>query len=44
VSREGLLEAISNGDAARVRELVESDATLAGCRNADGISARMLAL
>jgi hypothetical protein len=31
-------------DAARVRELVEADATLAGCRNEDGISARMLAL
>jgi ankyrin repeat protein len=39
-----LFEAISNGDAARVRALVEADATLAGCRNGDGISARMLAL
>jgi ankyrin repeat protein len=27
-----------------VRELVDADATLAGCRNDDGISARMLAL
>ena len=44
MSKEGLLEAISNGDSARVRELVETDATLAGCRNEDGISARMLAL
>lgn len=44
MSREGLLEAISAGDAARVRELVEADATLAGCRNEDGVSARMLAL
>jgi ankyrin repeat protein len=41
---EELFAAISAGDAARVRELVEGDATLAGCRNADGISARMLAL
>ena len=39
-----LFAAISSGDAARVRELVESDATLAGCRSDDGISARMLAL
>jgi ankyrin repeat protein len=39
-----LIAAISAGDAARVRELVEADATLAGCRNDDGISARMLAL
>jgi ankyrin repeat protein len=44
MAREALIEAISNGDAARVRELVEADATLAGCRNDDGISARMLAL
>jgi ankyrin repeat protein len=40
----GLFAAITAGDAARVRELVESDATLAGCRNDEGISARMLAL
>jgi ankyrin repeat protein len=39
-----LFAAISEGNAARVRELVEADATLAGARNADGISARMLAL
>jgi len=39
-----LFEAISAGDAARVRELVDADATLAGCRNEQGISARMLAL
>ena len=44
MSREGLFDAISAGDAARVRELVEADATLAGCRNDDGVSARMLAL
>jgi ankyrin repeat protein len=44
VSREALLEAISNGDAATVRELVDADATLAGCRNDEGLSARMLAL
>ncbi len=41
---EELFAAISAGDAARLRELVEADATLAGCRNEDGISARMLAL
>ena len=41
---EQLFEAISAGDAAKVRELVEGDATLAGCRNPEGISARMLAL
>jgi ankyrin repeat protein len=40
----GLFAAISAGDAARVRELVESDATLAGSRNDEGLSARMLAL
>jgi ankyrin repeat protein len=39
-----LFAAISAGDAARVRELVEADATLAGCRSDDGVSARMLAL
>jgi ankyrin repeat protein len=39
-----LFAAISEGDAARVRELVDGDATLAGCRNPEGISARMLAL
>ena len=44
MARESLLEAIANGDAVRVRELVEGDATLAGCRNDDGVSARMLAL
>ena len=44
MASEEFFAAISAGDAPRVRELVESDATLAGCRNADGISARMLAL
>jgi ankyrin repeat protein len=39
-----LFAAISDGDAARVRQLVEADATLAGCRSDEGISARMLAL
>ncbi len=39
-----LFDAIAAGDAARVRELVGADATLAGCRDEDGVSARMLAL
>jgi uncharacterized protein len=41
---EELFAAIAAGDADTVRELVARDATLAGCRNEDGISARMLAL
>jgi ankyrin repeat protein len=39
-----LFDAIAAGDAERVRDLVAGDATLAGCRNEDGISARMLAV
>jgi uncharacterized protein len=39
-----LFDAIAAGDAGRVRELVESDASLAGCRNDEGVSARLLAL
>jgi uncharacterized protein len=41
---EELFAAIAAGDADTVRDLVAKDATLAGCRNEDGISARMLAL
>jgi ankyrin repeat protein len=44
VSSAALFEAIASGDAARVRSLVSEDATLAGCRNDEGVSARMLAL
>jgi ankyrin repeat protein len=44
MSSAALFEAIASGDAARVRSLVAEDATLAGCRNDEGISARMLAL
>jgi ankyrin repeat protein len=43
VSRAGLFEAIRAGNAARVRELVAGDGSLAGCRGEDGVSARMLA-
>lgn len=38
-----LFDAIAAGDAARVRELVSADATLAGCRDEEGVSARMRA-
>ncbi len=41
---EQLFAAIAAGDADTVRNLVAKDATLAGCRNEEGISARMLAL
>jgi ankyrin repeat protein len=39
-----LFDAIAAGDVETVQGLVASDATLAGCRNDEGISARMLAL
>jgi ankyrin repeat protein len=38
-----LLDAIAAGDVETVRELVAADATLAGCRDSRGVSARMLA-
>lgn len=38
-----LFDAIAAGDAARVRELVGADATLAGCRDEQGVSARLRA-
>lgn len=38
-----LFDAIAAGDVARVRELVAGDATLAGCRDDDGVSARLRA-
>jgi ankyrin repeat protein len=41
---EELFAAIAAGDAETVGRLVAKDATLAGCRNEEGISARMLAL
>jgi len=38
-----LFDAIAAGEVETVRRLVSDDATLAGCRNDDGVSARMLA-
>lgn len=38
-----LFDAIAAGDVERVRELVSADATLAGCRDEEGVSARMRA-
>jgi ankyrin repeat protein len=38
-----LFDAIAAGDVARVRELVAADATLAGSRDEEGVSARMRA-
>ena len=38
-----LFDAIEAGDVERVRDLVAADATLAGCRDAQGVSARLRA-
>ena len=38
-----LFDAIAAGEVDTVRRLVSDDATLAGCRNEDGVSARMVA-
>jgi len=43
-ANEQLLAAIQQGDAARLRTLLAEDATLAGARDASGVSALMLAI